>query len=54
MKIKTFREKSKAIDYIKSVLKTDDIEKYVIELEKKQVVKVKDEFIFMDEMGLLN
>ena len=53
MKIKTFREISEAIEYIKKVLKTDEVQKYQIELQKKQVVKVQDEFIFLDELGIL-
>ena len=53
MKIKTFRQISEAIEYIKKVLKTDEVQKYKIELQKKQVVKVQDEFIFLDELGIL-
>ena len=55
MKIITFKNLDMAIDYISSGgITINKFYEYVRELEEKQVIKINNEYIFIDEFNLLN
>lgn len=55
MQIITFKNLDNALDYITSGgITINKFYEYVRELEEKQVIKINNEYIFIDELNLLN